>query len=238
MYKKEVNHKGWKIKYQQFLRVTYAELPVKLISAFQCFTFMLIKPMLPTLIKEPFDDPDWIYELKWDGYRMIAEIRGGNIQLLSRKGNTFTRFSQLCTSLSKLGCSCILDGEVVVVDTDGRPNFRKLMYSRKEQYTYYVFDILYLKGKNLINLPLVERKELLKNLLPELPDVKYSDHVEGQGIGLFELAKKNDLEGIVAKLKSSAYTEGRSRNWLKVKTWDEESYEERGKMFDKSEKHA
>jgi len=90
---------------------------------------------------------------------MITEFQNGNIRMLSRNGNEFTRFTKLSNSLSNLECDCIVAGEIVVLDQDGRPNFRKLMYSRKESYTYYVFDILYLNGKNLIGHPLNKEKK-------------------------------------------------------------------------------
>lgn len=205
----------------------------ELISPENVLLSMINKPMLPTLIKEPFDHPDWIFEIKWDGYRVMTQIQNGKICMMSKNGREFTRFSQICNSLFEINYDVVLDGEIVVLDQDGKPNFSKLMFSRKNQLTYYAFDILSLKGKSLMRLPLIRRKEILKDLLPETPQVRFSGHVEGQGIGLFELAKHNNLEGIVAKLKSSTYTEGKSRNWLKIKTWDKKEYERRSEIFKK-----
>jgi len=182
-----------------------------------------IEPMLATLIKKPFDSPEWIFEVKWDGYRAVAEIKDGNVSLYSRKGISLNQtFFPLVESLRKFGFNAVLDGEIVVVDDGGYPNFQMLQDYRKTgsgHLLYYVFDLLYFDGHDLMNLPLIRRKELLKRILPSDSKIKFSDHVENEGILFFKVAREKGLEGIVAKHAQSAYSPGRrSRQWLKVKT--------------------
>ena len=182
-----------------------------------------VKPMLATLIKEPFDHPDWIFEVKWDGYRAIAEISEGTVSLYSRNGISFNRkFSPIWGVLGKFGFDAILDGEIVVVDDQGQPDFQMLQdyqKSGKGHLLYYVFDLLHFQGHDLTNLPLIRRKELLKKILPTVPNIKISDHVKKEGILFFNVVKEKGLEGIIAKEAQSLYRMGRrSRQWLKVKT--------------------
>ena len=182
-----------------------------------------IKPMLATLIKEPFDDPDWIFEVKWDGYRAVAEIHDGNVSLYSRNLISFNqKFSPIADSLKKFRFEAILDGEIVVVDDQGHPDFQMLQDYQKSgsgHLLYYVFDLLYFQGHDLTSLPLVRRKELLKRILPSVPKIKFSDHVWKEGVLFFNVVKEKGLEGIIAKHSQSAYRVGkRSRQWLKVKT--------------------
>ncbi len=182
-----------------------------------------IKPMLATLVKEPFDHPDWIFEVKWDGYRAVAEIREGSVSLYSRNRLSFNRkFSPITAALEKFGFAAVLDGEIVVVDERGHPDFQMLQDYQKTghgQLLYYVFDLLYFQGHDLTGLPLVRRKELLKKILPSASRIKLSDHVREEGSLFFKVSKEKGLEGIVAKHAQSVYRMGRrSRQWLKVKT--------------------
>jgi bifunctional non-homologous end joining protein LigD len=182
-----------------------------------------IKPMLATLIKEPFDHPDWIFEVKWDGYRAIAEIRDEGVSLYSRNLILLSqKFFPIIESLRKLRFEAILDGEIVVVDDQGRPDFQMLQNYQKSgrgHLLYYVFDLLYFRGHDLTNLFLLRRKELLKKILPSDPKIKFSGHVSREGVLFFNVAKGKGLEGIMAKHSQSAYRMGRrSRQWLKVKT--------------------
>jgi bifunctional non-homologous end joining protein LigD len=182
-----------------------------------------IRPMLATLVKEPFDHADWIFEVKWDGYRAIAEIRDGTVSLYSRNGISLNqRFALITESLRKFRFEAVLDGEIVVVDDRGQPDFQILQdyqKSRKGHLLYYVFDLLYFKRHDLTNLPLLRRKELLKKILPSSPNIKLSDHVSKEGVLFFNIVKEKGLEGIIAKHSESAYRMGRrSRQWLKVKT--------------------
>ena len=179
--------------------------------------------MLATLVKEPFDHPDWIFEVKWDGYRAIAEIRDGEVSLYSRNGISFNRkFSPILESLRKFGFEAVLDGEIVAVDDRGNPDFQTLQdyqKSGKGRLVYYVFDLIHFAGHDLTGLPLIRRKEILKKILPAARNIKFSDHVVKEGVLFFRVAKERGLEGIMAKHAQSAYRiDRRSRQWLKVKT--------------------
>lgn len=182
-----------------------------------------IKPMLATPIREPFDHPEWIFEMKWDGYRALAEVRGQNIILYSRNGITLNRkFAPVVDALRKFRFEALLDGEVVVVDEQGQPDFQMLQDYQKTgrgHLVYYVFDLIHLEGHALTALPLVKRKELLKKVLPSSAHVRISDHVEKDGVLFFKLVKEKGLEGIVAKHSQSSYRMGgRGKTWLKIKT--------------------
>ncbi len=182
-----------------------------------------IQPMLATLVKEPFDHPDWIFEVKWDGYRAVAEIRDDIVSLYSRKGISFVKkFSPITEALRKLGFDALLDGEIVVVDDQGRPDFQMLQHyqdSGSGHLLYYVFDLLYFQGHDLTDLPLLRRKDLLKRILLPTPRIRFSDHVRKEGVLFYNVVKEKGLEGIIAKHAQSAYEAGRrSRKWLKVKT--------------------
>jgi bifunctional non-homologous end joining protein LigD len=182
-----------------------------------------VRPMLATLVREPFDHPDWIYEVKWDGYRAVAEIRDGEVSLYSRNGISFNRkFPPILESLRKFGFEAVLDGEIVAVDDEGNPDFQTLQdyqKSGKGHLVYYVFDLIHFAGHDLTGLPLIRRKEILKKILPAAPNIKFSDHVVKEGVLFFRVAKERGLEGIMAKHAQSAYRiDRRSRQWLKVKT--------------------
>jgi bifunctional non-homologous end joining protein LigD len=180
--------------------------------------------MLASPWTEPPEGPDWIFEVKWDGYRAIAIIEQSKVQLLSRNGLSLEKkFEKVVTELRSLDLdSAILDGEVVAVDQNGIPRFELLQrFQQKPQGTllYYVFDLPYLGGKDLTALPLLRRRELLKNVLPENEVIRFSGAVEGEGKRFFELASQRGLEGIVAKRKDSTYQPGRrSKSWLKIKS--------------------
>lgn len=191
-----------------------------------------INPMLASVVEKPFDDPNWLFEIKWDGYRAIAFINDGGVRLVSRNQNDLTpRYPEL-RELGKFlrAKNAILDGEVVVLDEQGRSSF-SLMQQRTGirkhgrqaapradlPVLYYAFDLLYLDGYDLRRVALEERKRVLKGLLAAGEIVRYSDDFAGQGIALFEAAKQQGLEGILAKRRDSTYEEGRSREWLKIK---------------------
>jgi bifunctional non-homologous end joining protein LigD len=182
-----------------------------------------IKPMLATLVEEPFDREGWLFEPKWDGYRAIAEIRRDSVALYSRMQKPFEeRFAPIVESLRGLRGEAILDGEIVVVDSAGRSQFHLLQnYQKSGQgpLRYYAFDLLYLDGRDLRGLPLRRRKELLAKFVAGLPGVLLSEHIEQRGIAFFEAAEKHGLEGIMAKDGDSPYREGlRTHEWLKIKT--------------------
>lgn len=181
-----------------------------------------IKPMLAKLHEEAFDDKDWMFEIKWDGYRAIAECDTKMPRLYSRNGLSFEeRFEPVFDALKKLKIDAILDGEVVAVNAEGEPEFQLLQNAQQGEAAlhYYVFDLLAMNGKSTEDLPLTDRKELLQSLLPEAHEsIHYSDHVIGSGKDFFELVKNRGLEGMMAKKCNSTYREGsRSGSWLKVK---------------------
>lgn len=182
-----------------------------------------IKPMLASLVSAPFDRPGWLFEIKWDGYRCMAEITKEGVRLYSRNRmdlNVF--FPSLVQALSPLPFDAVLDGEVVVIDAAGKADFQMLqnyLKSPSGALIYYVFDIPYLNGHDLTSLPLMRRKEILRRILPNSPVVRFNDHLETEGISFFEAAIENGVEGIVAKDGNSPYKPGqRSRDWLKIKT--------------------
>jgi bifunctional non-homologous end joining protein LigD len=182
-----------------------------------------ISPMLATPAAEPFDHPDWLFEVKWDGYRAIAEIEKGKVRLYSRNKLAFEkRYAPIVQALEHLGHDAVLDGEVVVLDPTGKPRFQLLQeYQKAKKGTpvYQVFDLLYLDGHDLQKLPLVRRKELLSQVLNGLPNVRLSEHITEQGVAFFDAVSRKGLEGIVAKDGRSRYQQGvRSRSWLKFKT--------------------
>lgn len=182
-----------------------------------------VRPMLATLAREPFDHPQWVFEVKWDGYRAIAEVKDGDVSLYTRnKISLNKRFPPVADSLRKLRYEAILDGEIVVVDDEGRPGFQMLQNYQKSgegHLIYYVFDLLFFHGQDLTGLPLIRRKEILRRILPSTGHIRFSDHVLKGGVLFFKAAREKGLEGIVAKHSRSAYRIGRrSRKWLKVKT--------------------
>lgn len=181
------------------------------------------KPMLATAVPAAFDRKDWLFEIKWDGYRTIAEVDHGAVKIYSRNGSSFNeRFPEIAEALKKIRGRAVLDGEVVALDDNGEPRFQWLQDREKNkrgEVVYYIFDILFLNGKNLQDLPLRKRKTILKDWLPRLPNIVYGDHVEEFGKAFFAQAAKRNLEGIMAKDANSHYLQGqRTGNWLKIKT--------------------
>jgi bifunctional non-homologous end joining protein LigD len=181
-----------------------------------------VKPMLAFLTEEPFDDNNWVFELKLDGYRVISLVNKGKVNLFSRNGKSFnTVFDTFRKELLKPGHNVVVDGEVVAVDKKGRPVFQLLQnYSKtgKGEIVYYVFDLLWFDGYDLKQLPLLDRKKILKSVIGGLNNIYYSDHITGKGKKLFEKAEKLGFEGIIAKKADSVYSENtRSKSWLKVK---------------------
>jgi bifunctional non-homologous end joining protein LigD len=182
--------------------------------------------MLCTLFSRPFDRAGWIFEIKWDGYRAIAEIEKGSVRLYSRKLKSLEGyFPQLVEVLSELDTQAVIDGEVVVLDEEERSHFELLRHRtrrEKDYLVYYVFDLLYLDGRDLRRLPLLRRKENLKELIENssVPSIQFSDHVEEKGKAFFEVASKRGLEGIVGKDAASPYISGaRTDYWVKFKNY-------------------
>ena len=191
-----------------------------------------IHPMLASLVEKPFDDPNWLFEIKWDGYRAVSFVDNGATRLVSRNQNDLSpRYPEL-RELSRFvkAENAVLDGEVVVLDDEGRSSF-SLMQQRTGlrgpgrqtaprsdlPIIYYIFDLLYIDGYDLRRVRLIDRKHLLREILLSAEIVRYSDHHTGEGVALFQAAKQKGLEGILAKKANSCYEERRTREWLKIK---------------------
>jgi bifunctional non-homologous end joining protein LigD len=180
-------------------------------------------PMQPTVIKKPFNHADWIFEIKWDGYRAIAELDGKKVSLYSRNHiPLMKKFAPVVASLQKLGLTAVLDGEIIVAGKNGIPDFEKLQHyagSAGGRLEYHVFDILSYRGRNLTGVPLILRKELLQTVLAGDKHVQFSKHIWKEGVSFFDAAKQKGIEGIVAKHSQSLYKPGaRSDQWLKIKS--------------------
>ena len=182
-----------------------------------------VEPMLATLVDDAFDDPNWITEVKWDGYRILAFVENGNVHLKSRNDKDYTSvFQPIADELKQLSLDCVLDGEVVVLDKEGISDFEALQnYQRTGDgdLRYYVFDLPFADGYDLTSLPLLRRKEALRALVEGLDYVKFSDYRAGKAKERFQQAKARNLEGIMVKDASSKYQPGkRTKSWLKIKT--------------------
>ncbi len=186
-----------------------------------------LKPMLATLVdKAPEasgDDNNWLYEVKWDGYRTLAYLNKGKVELRSRNNKSFNeKFYPILNALQEWNLNALFDGEIVVIDEKGVSHFGDLQNWRSEadgELFYYVFDLLWLEGYNLMDLPLIERREILKQLIPKEGIIRLSENFEASGKEFFDIADKLGLEGIIAKEAQSTYTpEIRTKTWLKIKT--------------------
>src|SRR5688572_7085764 len=183
-----------------------------------------LEPMLATLVNEPVEEPGWIYEIKWDGYRAISYLNKGKVNILSQNNKSFDeKFYPIHQALKKWKIDAVVDGEIVVVNEQGMPDFGDLQLWRSEadgQLAYFIFDILWLEGKNLMDLPLAKRAEILKAVVPEEHEtIRRSEQFNTPGKDFFLMADRMGLEGIFAKKLDSIYTPGkRSKHWLKIKT--------------------
>jgi bifunctional non-homologous end joining protein LigD len=197
-----------------------------------------IRPIRLSRRPEPFDSEEYLYELKIDGFRALAHVSDGKGELVSRNGKVFRGFAELATWIAehlKIE-NAVLDGEIACIDGEGRPVFRELLF-RKSPCIYVAFDLLYLNGKDLRTLPLIERKRQLRKILGRRRTrILYLDHVENDGKLLFEQIVKMDLEGMVCKRKSSPYraTEKPSPHWIKVKNPRYSQLERRDELFEMS----
>ncbi len=191
----------------------------------------VIHPMLATLVDDPFSDLAWIFETKWDGFRSVCFVKNGGSRFVSRNQIDMTpQYPELVGVGKQLAAKeAILDGEIVALDKDGMPRFQLLQprVGRKSSLdalrghghiVYYVFDLLYVDGYDLMSCPVVERKALLQKLLKPAGFIKLSEHIRGEGKAFFKEIEKFHLEGMIAKRADSPYVQKRSRDWLKVKT--------------------
>jgi bifunctional non-homologous end joining protein LigD len=193
----------------------------------------VIKPMLATLVDKPFSNPDWLFETKWDGVRAVCFIRNGKARFISRNQIEMTsQYPELADIAKSIRSSdAILDGEIVALDEKGVSRFQLLQQrlGRKNageirrlaattRIVYYVFDVLHLDGFDLMGCKLIDRKAALEELLIPSRNIRYSDHIIGEGERLFAEVAKIPLEGMIAKRLQSTYAQRRSAEWLKLKT--------------------
>ena len=187
-----------------------------------------LKPQLATLVQKAPDTDDWLHEIKFDGYRILAYMSGGKVRLVTRNGNDWTgRFAGIARQFAALPVAeAILDGEVVALTKDGTTSFQQLQNWLKRgksgELVYYAFDLVHLDGYDLTRAPLVERKAILARvLLSKFPEndgpIRYSDHIRGQGRTVVEHTCRHALEGVISKKADAKYEQGRSRQWLKIK---------------------
>jgi bifunctional non-homologous end joining protein LigD len=178
--------------------------------------------MLAKETNTPFDDKNWLFEIKWDGYRAIAEKNKNTVLLYSRNGISFlSTYPVVVNQLLKIKEDVVIDGEIVVINDKGNPDFQLLQHYAENQdhpIQYYIFDLLKLNGHDTTGLSLIERKELLQKIIPQNEVIKYSDHILEKGNPFFKVSKEKDLEGIIAKKINSKYYPGkRTSDWLKIK---------------------
>jgi bifunctional non-homologous end joining protein LigD len=167
------------------------------------------------LVKEPFDHPDYIFELKHDGFRAVAYLYSGECKLISRNMK-FMRFDSLRADLAKLpALDAMLDGKIVCLDEHGVSRFNDLL-NKKKQAVFYAFDLLWLNGEDVRQQPLIERKQRLCVLVRQSERIIYAQHIEGAGKQFFKEVCARDLEGIVAKRKMGIYKDD-GNSWLKIK---------------------
>lgn len=199
--------------------------------------------------RAPFSHSDWLFEIKWDGFRALLYADADGVRLISRNGNTFKSFPRLCEGLARdlKGRGCVLDGEIVCLDADGKPLFRDLLFRRAEPL-FYAFDILwdehaksdddeemrrFRNGEDLRYLPLIDRKLRLHAVVPKRGErLLYCDHIDQDGEGLFRLACEQDLEGIVAKRKSDPYLPEHA-TWVKIRNQNYSQWVRREELFER-----
>ena len=168
--------------------------------------------MLATLVDAPFDDKAWVFETKWDGFRLITEKRGDTVRLWSRNGIDVTqKYPMLLPELQRIEGSCVVDGEICALDAYGRSRFQLLQnaLNKKARLLYVVFNALFMDGKDIRGKPLLERKTILKALLPRNPLLRYSEHVAEFGKREFAKAQRAQEEGVIAKRAAGLYYSGK-----------------------------
>jgi bifunctional non-homologous end joining protein LigD len=186
-------------------------------------------------VREPFTDSDWLFEVKHDGFRAPAYVVDSDCRLVSRKNHVYKSFGPICDSIAQVleGRDAIIDGEIVSLGPDGRSLFKHLMYRHGDPY-FYAFDLLWLDGEDLREWPLIERKKMLRMIVPARGSrLLYVDHIVGRGEAMFKLACRQDLEGVVAKWKRGAYMTGERTSWVKIRNPKYSQIVGREKMFEK-----
>jgi bifunctional non-homologous end joining protein LigD len=196
---------------------------------------MSLSPMRLLRIPEPFDHPAFIFEPKIDGFRALAYVDGHHCRLVSRTGHVFTGWPQLAEEIAHaVRClSVVLDGEICVLDQDGRSNFHRLLF-RRDWPHFYAFDVLAIDGRDVRGLRLLERKRLLRTVMPTIDSrLRYLDAVKARGTDLFRVACEQDFEGVVAKWMPGIYqADGRGTSWLKIKNPAYSQMAGRHELFD------
>jgi len=210
---------------------------------------MRLSPLPLVRRPQPFTHPDWLFEIKWDGFRAILHSDAIGVRLISRNGNTFKSFPGLCEGLARdlKGCRCVLDGEIVCLDSHGRPQFRDLLFHRAEPF-FYAFDILrdeharsddedetrrFRNGEDIRYLPLTDRKLRLRQIVPKNAErLLFCDHIDEHGEALFQLACEGDLEGIVAKRKGDPYLPDHA-TWFKIRNTSYSQWIGRQELFER-----
>jgi bifunctional non-homologous end joining protein LigD len=181
-----------------------------------------LQPMLATLTDAPFDDPNWVFEDKFDGFRMVAEIRRGKVALYSRNGKIISQsYIEVAKALEGVKREAVIDGELVALGKDGVSHFQLLQNALRHEakLLYCAFDLMFENEDDLRKLPLLERKERLKAILPRDKLIAFSHHRKATGKRFFAEAEQKGLEGIMAKRADSPYASGgRTSDWLKIKT--------------------
>jgi bifunctional non-homologous end joining protein LigD len=181
-----------------------------------------LQPMLATLTDAPFDDPNWVFEDKFDGFRMVAEIRRGKVALYSRNGKIISQsYIEVAKALEGVKRDAVIDGELVALGKDGVSHFQLLQNALRHEakLLYCAFDLMFENEDDLRKLPLLERKERLKAILPRDKLIAFSHHRKATGKRFFAEAEQKGLEGIMAKRADSPYASGgRTSDWLKIKT--------------------
>ncbi|HZR82667.1 MAG TPA: hypothetical protein VFD92_16350 [Candidatus Binatia bacterium] len=178
----------------------------------------LVVPSFLARLAEPFDHPDWLFELKYDGLRATAVLAAGKVRLLSRRADGHVQFAELCAALPGAirAARATIDGEIVCLDDAGRPVFDDLI-ERRGRPAFVAFDLIALDDEDLRPLPLLERKRKLRRIIPQRSGcLFYADHFEGRGVELFRWACENDFEGIVAKRKRARYRATPKSSWIKI----------------------
>jgi bifunctional non-homologous end joining protein LigD len=191
-----------------------------------------IPPMEPALVDQPPEGDGWIHEIKWDGFRTQLVIQNGGASAFTRRGHNWTdRYQPVVDEAAILPVdSAILDGEMVVLDEQGRsdfPAFADAMRTRPADLVFMAFDLLHLDGRDLRQLSTIERREELESILTEAQTssrIRFSSHVVGDGQAVFEAADRMDLEGIVSKRATAKYRSGPARNWQKTKALADEQF--------------
>lgn len=210
------------IKTQENYKTLMELIKRKLEGEPKCSIHRDLKPMLASTTEEPFNSKDWQFEIKWDGYRALSYLNNGKVKLRSRNNNSFElKYLPVYEALRQWPVNAVIDGEIIILNDEGKADFKALQdwqFVQIGKLAYYVFDILWLDGINLMNLPLQDRQGILKQITPESGTIRFSDSIDEYGIDFYKIAKENGLEGVVAKKKDSPYRSNyRTQTWLKIK---------------------